>query len=113
MIAFGSVRWTFMTRTALELLSACLRLEVEGLIGRAISATREANGGARHMGTAMALGHAAGAAAAVSIRSANSTFGVPARLVQESLLQQGACLDVDECVRQTKRMDQHLRALVG
>ncbi len=39
---------------------------VEGLVvtGRAISATREANGGARHMATAMCLGQAAGVHAA-------------------------------------------------
>lgn len=40
---------------------------VDGLVvtGRAISATRGANGGARHMATAMALGEAAGALAAL------------------------------------------------
>lgn len=39
---------------------------IEGLVitGRAISATRPANGGSRHMGTAMALGEAAGVLAA-------------------------------------------------
>ena len=43
--------------------------EVKGLIvsGRAICATREANGGSRHMATAMALGQAAGTMAAVAI----------------------------------------------
>lgn len=41
--------------------------DVQGVIvtGRAISATREGNGGARHMATAMALGEAAGVAAAI------------------------------------------------
>lgn len=72
---------------------------VEGLFvtGRAISATHEANGGARHMATAMALGHAAGVAAAVSIDRANSTQAVPARIVQAALRKQGAALTVEDC----------------
>jgi len=87
---------------------------VEGLIvtGRAISATREANGGARHMGTAMALGHAAGVAAAISLRHANSTFEIPAHLVQEALTQQAACIDPNQLSRLTTDMGQHLRAPV-
>jgi hypothetical protein len=43
---------------------------IDGLVvtGRAISATREANGGSRHMGTAMCLGEAAGTYAALCAR---------------------------------------------
>ncbi len=89
-----------------------LPLNVDGLIvtGRAISATREANGGARHMGTAMALGQAAGTMAAVSLKHANSTSAVPAPLVQQALIDQGACIDAVECRRLTAEMGQHLRA---
>jgi hypothetical protein len=78
--------------------------EIEGLIvtGRAISATHEANGGARHMGTAMALGHAAGVMAAVSLTRANSTHNIPATAVQEELRAHGATLSFAECVERTE-----------
>lgn len=73
---------------------------IEGLIvtGRAISATHEANGGARHMGTAMALGHAAGVMAAVSLTRANSTHAIPVVAVQKELRGQGATLSLAECL---------------
>lgn len=51
-----------------EIPMRCLQpASIAGLVvtGRAISATRHANGGARHMATAMALGEAAGAMAAL------------------------------------------------
>lgn len=87
-------------------------LGVDGLIvtGRAISATQEANGGARHMGTAMALGQAAGVMAAVSLRHANSIAAVRAGLVQQALAEQGACIDNQECRRRTAELGQRLRA---
>lgn len=53
----------------------CLMPEsMSGLVvtGRAISATRHANGGARHMATAMALGEAAGVMAALEAASGAS-----------------------------------------
>jgi ribulose 1,5-bisphosphate synthetase/thiazole synthase len=73
--------------------------DVEGLIvtGRAISATHEANGGARHMATAMALGHAAGAVAAVCSLRANSTLMAPSEPVRAVLRKQGAALGVADC----------------
>lgn len=61
----------WMPPAPFEIPLACqLPQEMEGIIvtGRAISATREANGGARHMGTAMCLGHAAGVYAALAAR---------------------------------------------
>jgi ribulose 1,5-bisphosphate synthetase/thiazole synthase len=72
---------------------------LEGLLvtGRAISATHEANGGARHMATAMALGQAAGVMAAVSLDRANSTRAIPATLVREALRRQGAALSAEDC----------------
>ena len=77
--------------------------DVEGLIvtGRAISATHEANGGARHMATAMALGHAAGVMAAVSIGGANSTLSIPAAIVRAKLREQGAALSAQEASKFT------------
>lgn len=72
--------------------------DIEGLIvtGRAISATHEANGGARHMATAMALGQAAGVMAAVSLGGANSTLSIPAAIVRARLREQGAALSAQE-----------------
>jgi hypothetical protein len=72
--------------------------DIEGVIvtGRAISATHEANGGARHMATAMALGHAAGVMAAISSRGAHSTLSIPASLVRATLREQGAAITADE-----------------
>ena len=72
---------------------------VEGLIvtGRAISATQEANGGARHMATAMALGQAAGVMAATAMQQANSTLAIPAPLVREALRRQRAAFTVEQC----------------
>ncbi len=77
--------------------------DVEGLIvtGRAISATHEANGGARHMATAMALGHAAGVMAAVSLGGANSTLSIPAAIVRAKLREQGAALSAQEASKFT------------
>jgi FAD-dependent oxidoreductase family protein len=79
--------------------------DVEGLIvtGRAISATHEANGGARHMATAMALGHAAGVMAAVALEGANSTQSIPPTLVREKLRAQGAALSAAEAADLTRK----------
>ena len=73
--------------------------DLEGLIvtGRAMSATQEANGGARHMATAMALGQAAGVMAAVAVDRANSTQAIPAGIVRDALRGQGAALSVEDC----------------
>lgn len=72
---------------------------IEGLLvtGRGISATQEANGGSRHMATAMALGHAAGAMAAIAANGANATSSIPASSVQALLREQGAALTFEEC----------------
>jgi hypothetical protein len=74
-------------------------MDVEGLLvtGRAISATHEANGGARHMATAMALGQAAGAMAAIAVNGADSTLSIPANSVRAALRVQGAALSVEDC----------------
>jgi len=79
--------------------------DVEGLIvtGRAISATHEANGGARHMATAMALGHAAGVMAAIAVTGANSTRSIPTGLVRAKLREQGAALSAEEAFGFTAR----------
>ena len=61
----GVALW--MPEVPFEIPLRCLLQEsVQGLVvaGRAMSATRDANGGSRHMGTAMCLGEAAGIYAA-------------------------------------------------
>nr|WP_256474487.1 FAD-dependent oxidoreductase [Bradyrhizobium sp. 200] len=73
--------------------------DVEGLIvtGRAISATREANGGARHIATAMALGQAAGTMAAMAACGQLSTRSLPVDLIQRKLRAAGAALSKADC----------------
>lgn len=68
---------------------------VQGLLvsGRAISATRSANGGARHMATAMALGEAAGVLAALSVASDQD---VPADEVRALLRERGAYVSLED-----------------
>ncbi len=58
--------------------------------GRAISATREANGAIRHQATAMALGQAAGHLAAHAATRAGDVHKVPASTVQQTLAAAGA-----------------------
>ncbi len=78
-------------------LRAMLPRTVEGLVvtGRAISATRQANGGARHMATAMALGEAAGAFAALT---AGKTAEPPAGELRTLLRRRGAFVAVEDAV---------------
>lgn len=73
-------------------------IRVEGLLvtGRAISATRGANGGARHMATAMALGEAAGVLAALRAASAAT---VNADNVRSMLRARGGFVSVDDATR--------------
>lgn len=62
--------------------------------GRSLSSTREANGSARVMGTCLATGQAAGAAAALCATSGCSDVReLPIRALQEALREQGAILD--------------------
>jgi hypothetical protein len=61
--------------------------------GRAISATRAANGAIRHQATAMALGQAAGHAAAAALRHEHSSAGRDAAAVQTSLRAAGAMFE--------------------
>ncbi|MGE3244793.1 MAG: FAD-dependent oxidoreductase [Beijerinckiaceae bacterium] len=72
-----------------------------GLIvtGRAISATQEANGGARHMATAMALGQAAGTMAALAARDGLDIRDLSAEDVRAVLRRDGAALSIEDCAR--------------
>jgi ribulose 1,5-bisphosphate synthetase/thiazole synthase len=71
---------------------------VDGLLvtGRAISATRGANGGARHMATAMALGEAAGVLAALRATSAEE---VDAEHVRSILRDRGGYVSIEDAQR--------------
>jgi choline dehydrogenase-like flavoprotein len=91
----------FMPPSPFEIPMRCLLpVGVEGLIvtGRAISATRAANGGARHMATAMALGQAAGSMAVVACRHANAVHSIPAATVKSLLEADGALTTRDGCL---------------
>ena len=61
--------------------------------GRCLSATREAHGSARVMGSCMATGHGAGVAAALAADRGIETRAVPVADVRELLREQGAVLD--------------------
>jgi ribulose 1,5-bisphosphate synthetase/thiazole synthase len=94
----------FMPPAPFEIPMRCLLpANVEGLIvtGRAISATRAANGGARHMATAMALGQAAGSMAVVATHHANTVHSIPAASVKNLLEADGALTIRDACLART------------
>jgi hypothetical protein len=69
-----------------------------GLIvtGRAISATRSANGGSRHMGTAMALGEASGVLAGLAANRALEPAAINHQEVQAQLRQRGALISLED-----------------
>lgn len=70
---------------------------VGGLIvtGRAISGTRGAIGTIRHMGTVMALGHAAGTAAALSALTNRTPAAIDIEQLKARLTEQGALISPD------------------
>jgi glycine/D-amino acid oxidase-like deaminating enzyme len=95
----GIALW--MPPAPFEIPLACLLpRDVQGLVvtGRAISATREANGGARHMGTAMCLGHAGGVYAALAAREGSGP-APKAEEVRAMLRSQNALVSVEDAMR--------------
>jgi len=96
----------WMPPAPFEIPLACmLPQSLEGVIvtGRAISATREANGGARHMGTAMCLGHAAGAYAALVATGQSDAKNFDVEKLRSLLHSQGALLSADDARAATKQ----------
>ncbi len=85
---------------------AMLPAGVEGVIvaGRCVSATFEAESALRGIGPTMAMGHAAGVAAATAARAGTTPRATPVRDVQVALLAQGAYLgeEVAAVARPTK-----------
>jgi ribulose 1,5-bisphosphate synthetase/thiazole synthase len=75
---------------------------VERLVvaGRAISADREANGGSRHMGTAMCLGEAAGVYAALRARDEVELGNFRADVVRRVLRERGALVCVEDAIEE-------------
>lgn len=73
-------------------------LKVDGLLaaGRCISATHEAIGSAREMGQCMAMGQAAGAAAALALRQGVNVRDVDIGTLRTTLRAQGAVLEVSD-----------------
>jgi len=64
--------------------------------GRAISATRSANGGSRHMGTAMALGEASGVLAALATTLGVEPADVNPQAVRAHLRERGAVVSLED-----------------
>lgn len=82
-------------------LRCLLPQSVEGLVvtGRAMSATREANGGSRHMGTAMCLGEAAGLFAALAARGKASLQEPPYERMRKMLrAERNALVSVEDAL---------------
>jgi hypothetical protein len=68
---------------------------IDGLLaaGRCASATGDAMGAIRHMGTGMAMGHAAGTAAAIAARSNTNVRDIDTDALRDALRAQGAIVD--------------------
>lgn len=80
-------------------------VEIGGLVvaGRAISATHEAHGSFRTQGGVMAIGQAAGTAAALAANKAVEPVEVDILLLQEELESQGASLRRDPAVAEVEK----------
>jgi hypothetical protein len=88
-----------MLPSPFEIPLACMLPKgLDGLIvtGRAVSATRQANGAARHMATAMALGQAAGTLAALACSANVSPRGISLSRVRETLRAEGALVSLED-----------------
>lgn len=72
-----------------------LPARIEGLLvaGRCFSATHDAHASARSMATCMAMGQAAGTAAALAVRTGRSPRDLGADAVRDALREQGALLE--------------------
>lgn len=91
----------FVPELPFEIPLRCLLPQsIEGLVvtGRAMSATREANGGSRHMGTAMSLGEAAGVYAALAARGAAKLQDPPYEEIRRQLRARGAMVSVEDAL---------------
>jgi hypothetical protein len=81
--------------------------KIENLIlaGRCISTTHEAHASTRVMGTCMAIGQAAGTAAALAIKENTSPRRLDISMIQETLVKQKAILKSSSKVMETHSID--------
>jgi hypothetical protein len=96
--AGSDTRWEYLPEgAAYDIPYRCLLpKEVEGLLlaGRCLSASHDAHASVRSMGQCMAMGQAAGLAAAQAASTAKSPRGIDVRRLQADLLQLGAILEI-------------------
>ena len=90
-------RWTYVPKSGVYGIPyRCLLPEgVEGMLvaGRCFSATHDAHASARSMATCMAMGQAAGTAAAMAIKSQTTPRSLDASALRNCLLENRALLD--------------------
>ena len=90
-------RWTYVPGSGVYGIPyRCLLPEgVEGMLvaGRCFSATHDAHASARSMATCMAMGQAAGTAAAMAVKSHNTPRSIAPAALRDCLLENGALLD--------------------
>jgi len=81
-------------------LRTLLPQSMEGLVmaGRAMSATRDANGGSRHMATAMGLGEAAGIFAALASKGQASLRDPQAQRIRATIQERGGFVSIDDAL---------------
>ena len=96
--AGSDTRWEYLPEgAAYDIPYRCLLPKgVEGLLlaGRCLSASHDAHASVRSMGQCMAMGQAAGLAAAQAASSGNSPRAIDVRQLQTDLLRLGAILEV-------------------
>ncbi len=108
-----SVSSIWMPELPFEIPLRCmLPQSVEGIVvtGRAISTTREANGGARNMGTAMALGEAAGVYAANYAKGTANLREPGAQAVRAALRVRGGLVSVEDAVALARQQEDRAAA---
>ena len=94
--AGGDTRWEYVPDSATYGIPyrCLLPLEVEGMIvaGRCLSASHDAHASVRSIGQCLAMGQAAGTAAALSVRMGVEPRTLPPALIREKLGAMGAVL---------------------
>jgi glycine/D-amino acid oxidase-like deaminating enzyme len=94
----SDTRWEYLPEgTAYDIPYRCLLPEdVEGLLlaGRCLSASHDAHASVRSMGQCMALGQAAGLAAAIASNTSSTPRQVDVPTLQQELLRLGAVLEI-------------------
>jgi glycine/D-amino acid oxidase-like deaminating enzyme len=99
----GDTEWRYVAESGVYGIPyrTLLPLGVDGLLvaGRCFSSTHDAHASARSMATCMAMGQAAGTAAALSVATGTDPRAIGADAVRERLLRDGALLEPIEPAR--------------